>query len=81
VDEIPVIIGGAQKDSYTLLIKCDLRELLLPGVGALKTRELVLPRVGALKIRELVLPRVGDLKTWELVLPRVGALKKGIFVS
>jgi len=41
--------GGAQKDSYTLLSKYNLRELVLPGVGTLKTRELVLPKVGALK--------------------------------
>jgi hypothetical protein len=60
--------------------KHNLRELVLPRVGALNIRELVLPRVGALKVRELVLPRDGSLKTRELVLPRVGSLKKREFV-
>jgi hypothetical protein len=61
--------------------KCNLRELVLPRVGSLKTRELVLPRVGSLKTRELVLPRVGALKKKEVMLSRVGSLKKGICVS
>jgi hypothetical protein len=55
-------------EGFISFTKCNYRELVLPGVGSLKTGELALPRVGALKTRELVLPRVG-------------ALKKGICVS
>jgi hypothetical protein len=59
-----VRVEGRSTEGFISFTKCNLRELVLPRVGALKTRELVLPRVGALKTRELVLPRVGALKSW-----------------
>jgi hypothetical protein len=63
-----VRVESRSTKGFISFTKCNLRDLVLLGVGALKTRELVL--LG-----------VGELKTRELVLPRVGALKKGICVS
>jgi len=80
-DSNEVRVEGRSTKGFISFNKFNLRELVLLGVGSLKTRELVLPRVGALNKRELMLLGVGFLKTRELVLPRVGSLKKGICVS
>jgi hypothetical protein len=42
-DSYEVRVEGRRKEGFIFFTKCNLRELVLPGVGSLKIRELVLP--------------------------------------